>query len=126
MATAVERRSFLSEHVSADLAYLWDDAGVDEAYQYATAQHYKTVRRFSSLGDDRITLRAAITSNFGLDPAAGAIQRSQMAARDFIETDNRLKAEARVLGTPRALSSSDKTAMRIGTRGWRIAGFSSR
>ena len=73
LGTALERRSFLSEHVSADLAYLWDDAGVDEAYQYAISQHYKTVRRFSSLGDDRISLRAAITADFALDPAGGAI-----------------------------------------------------
>ena len=76
----------------------------------------KTVRRFSSLGDDR----SAITADFALDPAGGAVLRSQMAAvvssweaaRDFIETDNSLKAEARVLGTPRALSSSDMTALR--------------
>ena len=120
MADAAARRAFVAEHVGSDLAYILDDSSVGEQLQYDLAQHYTSVRRFSSIGDDRASVRAAIAADYALDPAQGPAVRSQLAAvvsawessRDYIETDNRLKAEARVLGTPRALSTGDKIAMR--------------
>ena len=60
MATAALRRQYVAESVSADLAYILDDAGVDEQIQFDITQHYKTVRRFSALGDDRASVRAAL------------------------------------------------------------------
>jgi hypothetical protein len=120
MADAAARRAFVAQYVGSDLAYILDDSAVGEQLQYDLAQHYTSVRRFSSMGDDRASVRAAVAADYALDPGMGPATRSQLAAvvsawessRDYIETDNRLKAEARVLGTPRALSTGDKIAMR--------------
>ena len=37
MATAADRRAFVAEHVNADLAYILDDAAVNETHQFALA-----------------------------------------------------------------------------------------
>ena len=60
LATAAGRRVYVAESVSADLAFFLDDAGVDEQIQFDSTQHFKTVRRFSALGDDRASVRAAL------------------------------------------------------------------
>ena len=119
MATAAVRRVYLAESVSADLAYILDGAGVDEQLQFDITQHYKTVRRFSALGDDRASVRAALLADFALNPADGAAVRAQVgavvsaweASSDFIEADMKIRAEPKILGTPRSLSAGDKLAM---------------
>ena len=60
MATAALRRQYVAESVFADFAYIVVDAGVDELIQFDITQHNKTVRRFSALGDDRASVRAAL------------------------------------------------------------------
>jgi hypothetical protein len=62
MADAAARRAFVAEHVGSDLAYILDDSAVGEQLQYDLAQHYTSVRRFSSLGDDRASVRAAVSA----------------------------------------------------------------
>ena len=102
MATAAVRRVYLAESVSADLAYILDGAGVDEQLQFDITQHYKTVRRFSALGDDRASVRAALLADSVLNPADGAAVRAQVgavvsaweASSEFIEADMKIRAEA--------------------------------
>jgi uncharacterized membrane protein YgcG len=42
----------------------------------------------------------------------GAVVSAWEASSDFIEADTKIRAEAKILGTPRALSAGDKMAMR--------------
>jgi hypothetical protein len=70
----------VAESVSADLAYILVDAVVVELVQYDFTQHYRTVRRFSTLGEDRASVRAALLAEFGLNPATGAAVRAQVGA----------------------------------------------
>jgi hypothetical protein len=120
MANPALRRQYVAESVSADLAYILDDAGVEEQIQYVITQHYRTVRRFSTLGVDRASVRAALLADFGLNPATGAVVRAQVgavvsaweASSDFIEADTKIRTEAKILGIPQALSAGDKLAMR--------------
>ena len=93
MATAAGRRVYVAESVSADLAFILVDAGVDEQLRFDITQHYKTVRRFSALNNDRASVRAALLADFALNPADGAAVRAQVgavvsaweASSDFIE-----------------------------------------
>jgi hypothetical protein len=120
MVSAQQKAAFIEEHVSADLQYLWNDAGVDAALAYDLAQHYKSVRRFASMADDRTDLKKALKDDFALDAGAGATERAKVAAvicafesaRDFMEPEVKLRAEQKVLGAPRSVSAADKTIMR--------------
>ena len=114
MATAAGRRVDV-----ADLANFLDDAGVDEQIQFDIALHYKTVRRFSALGDDRASVRAALLADFTLNPAEGAAVIAQVgavvsaweASSDFIEANTKISAVPKFSGTPRSLSAGDKLAV---------------
>ena len=79
MVSAQQKAAFIEEHVSADLQYLWNDAGVDAALAYDLAQHYKSVRRFASMADDRADLKKALKDDFtqGQEPLRG--QRLQLS-----------------------------------------------
>ena len=120
MGDVATRRRFVTENVTADLSYLWEESGVSEQLQFDMAAHYKTVRLFSAIGDDRPSVRAAMTADFGLDPTANAAARASLAtvvsawesSKDFTETENRLRAEARALGSPKVVTTGDKLAMR--------------
>ena len=120
MVTAQQKAAYLEEHVSADLQYLWTDSGVDADSMYDLAQHYKGVRKFASMADDRADLKKALKDDFGLDASTNAAARSKVAAivcafeaaRDFMEQETKLRAEQKVLGTPRTVSAADKTLMR--------------
>jgi hypothetical protein len=80
MANPALRRQYVAESVSAVFAYILVDAVVEVLVQYVFTQHYRTVRRFSTLGDDRASVRAALLADFGLNPATGAAVRAQVGA----------------------------------------------
>ena len=58
MATPADRREYVSKNVTADLAFILEDAEVDEEAQYKIARLYTSVRKFANMADDRIATPA--------------------------------------------------------------------
>jgi hypothetical protein len=120
MATDQQKREYIRDHVDSDLHYLLEDAGVALQGQYAIGQLYRTVKHFSALGDDRTEVRKACKDDFGIDPAAGAVERSQVASivtaweasKEYVVQENKIKAESRALGVSKPLANTDRAAMR--------------
>jgi hypothetical protein len=120
MATDEAKRDFINKNVDADLMFVWEDTGVTLDLQFRIAQHYRNLKKFTAVADSRVELRAACAADWGCDPAASADNKSAVASvicawessKDLVEKENSLRAEAKVLGIPRSLSTSDKVAMR--------------
>ena len=120
MSTPEARAKFVSETMTSDLAFIWSDAGVDEEMQYKIAQHFKNVRIFANFADDRPGVRDALKSDYARDQATGASERGKVAAivsaweasRDFSAKESELKAEQKMLGVQKQLSTGDKQVLR--------------
>jgi hypothetical protein len=92
--------------------------------QYNVGLVYKTVRLFSTIADDRVTLRDALKTDFGLDPAAGgaagptnramagAMIASWEVARDLLSREAQLRVESRAQDIPRKLPANERLAMK--------------
>ena len=113
------RRDYLAQHVSSDLQYIWQEADVALSTQYDLAQHYKTVKVFSSMCDTKAELREALRTDFRLDPAANAGVRADVAkvitawemSKTLADKEKDLQAETKVLGMPRVLQHTERQAM---------------
>ena len=113
------RREYLAQHVSSDLQYVLQEAGVALSTQYDLAQHYKTVKVFSSMCETKAELREALRTDSRLDPASNAGVRADVAkvitARDMSKTladkEKGLQVETKVLGMPRVLQHTERQAM---------------
>jgi hypothetical protein len=120
MASDQQKREYIRDHLDSDLHFLLEDAGVALTGLYAIAQLYRTVKHFSALGDDRAEVRKACKDDFGIDPAAGAVERSQVASivtaweasKEYVVQENKIKAESRALGVAKPLANTDRAAMR--------------
>ena len=64
-----DRREYLRSNVTSDLQYVWDDAEIPLALQYEMAQHYKSLRVFTALGESSADVRTAVQADFNLDPS---------------------------------------------------------
>lgn len=114
-----DRRAFLETHVSTDLQFAWSDSNVSLASQYSLAQHYKSLRVFSSMADSKADLRTALRTDFAMDQNASAEMRAEVAkvvtaweiSRELSKKEQELRAEAKVLGMPRAIQHSERQAM---------------
>jgi hypothetical protein len=79
---------------------------------------FKTLRSFSGLEENRGEVRKLATSLFLIaNEPANVFTISQVCAawgraREFVSKDTTLRAEAKVLGQPRPLGTTEKTAMR--------------
>ena len=73
MADEAERSEWVHRNVDADLQFIFQESEVPEQAQYDLGQHYKSVRRFSALADDRAGVRQALQADFNLraDSAQG-------------------------------------------------------
>ena len=117
--TDADRRKFLADNVSSDLQYVLEEAGVSLEAQYAIAQHYRSLRVFSTIADSKADVREALKNDFGIDPAANAAARASVAkvvtawevSRELSSKEQEMKAEAKVLGLPRNLQHSERQAM---------------
>lgn len=118
MADPAARAAWVNTNVDADLQFIFQEAGVDEQTQYNVGQHYKTVKRFSAIADDRAGVRAALDADFHIRPDSAA-NRSRIAAvvsawdtaQHYHEEDIKLRQEAKGLGIPRPLPHTDRSAM---------------
>ena len=110
----------MSLKVDANLAHLFQESGVPIGLQYKICQQFKTVKSFASYEDSRSKVRGAMKSDFSLDGSANLAARSALAAvvcaweacQRFSEKEAELKAEARVLGIPRPVAQTDRSAMK--------------
>ena len=111
---------FISSKVDANLAHLFQESGVPVGLQYKIGQQFKTVRSFASYEDSRSKVREAMKADFSLDGSANLAARSALAAivstweacQRFSEKEAELKAESRVLGIPRPVAQTDRSAMK--------------
>ena len=113
------RRQYIADNVSSDLQYVLDEAGIALVNQYAIAQHYRNLRQFRSIADQKNEVREALKSDFALDPAASPATRAEVArivtawevASELASKEQELKAESKILGLPRNLPHSERQAM---------------
>ena len=66
MADEAARSEWVHRNVDADLQFIFQESEVPEQTQYDLGQHYKSVRRFSALADDRAGVRQALQADFNL------------------------------------------------------------
>lgn len=118
MADPDARAAWVHANVDADLQFIFQESGMGEQVVYDIGQHYRTVRRFSSIADDRAGLRTALQDDFQLRPdtaanrsALAAIVSAWEAARFSHEEEVKLRQEAKSLGAPRPVPHTDRTAM---------------
>ena len=76
------------------------------------------MKRFSSIADDRTSLRGALRDDFGLQPdsaanraAVAAVVSAWEASKYSWEEEIKLRQEAKQLGVPRPLPHTDRAAM---------------
>ncbi|CAK0887969.1 unnamed protein product [Prorocentrum cordatum] len=111
--------------LAADLRFLLEEKEVPDAVQDAMAgQGYNTLNRFALLDDDRARVRAVLTRDFGLDPAAGgeggpAARLAIVKAIDAWETacrraeeDRKQEAEAKSARLPKLIGKATHLSMR--------------
>ena len=119
MVDDAARRAYISEHVSSDLQYIWQEADVSLTTQHTLAQHYKTMKVFSSMCDTKAEVRDALRTDFRIDPAASPETRADVAkvltawelSRTMTSKEQELQAETKVLGMPRVLQHTERQAM---------------
>ena len=118
MADPEARAAWVHANVDSDLQYIFQDAGMGEQIQYDIGQHYRTLRRFSSMSDDRASLRQALQDDFGMRPdnaasrsAIASVVAAWESSKFAHEEEVRLRQEAKTLGAPRPLPHTDRTAM---------------
>ena len=73
------KREYLQKNMTSDLQYVLEDSEVSLDVQYRIGQHYKNLRVFVALAESSTDLRAALRTDFQLDPAQGADQRAEVA-----------------------------------------------
>ena len=114
-----DRREYLRSNVTSDLQYVWDDAEIPLALQYEMAQHYKSLRGFTAIGESSADVRTAVQADFNLDPARDPALRAQVAqvvaawnaGKELYTKEKEIQAESKVLGVPRHLQHSERLAM---------------
>ena len=118
MAEPEARANWVHANVDSDLQFIFEEAGMGEQVQYDLGQHYRTVRRFSSMADDRASLRQALQTDFQMRPdsaanraAIAAVVSAWESSKFAHEEEVKLRQEAKSLGAPRPLPHTDRSAM---------------
>lgn len=118
MADAAARAAWVHANVDSDLQFIFQDCGIGERVQYDVGQHYRSIRRFSAIADDRAGVRQALVDDFQLRPdtaanraAIAAVVAAWDASKHAQDEDTRIRQEAKGLGTPRPLPHTDRSAM---------------
>eukprot|EP00435_Cladocopium_sp_Y103_P041428 s1418_g11.t1 len=116
-----EQETHAASLADSDLKYLLADVGVPEHIQYALFHRgYTSIRLFAGIDESRTEVRAAVTSEIGLDQTANNAERRQMAlilaawetARTQQTAQDQSRAEARAAMVPRPLPLSEHAQLR--------------
>lgn len=124
MATPDQMREYLAT-IDVDLTWIWSQSEVPLELQYRIAQSsINTLRKFSSLEDDRAKIRAAMAADYALDvnaaapagprarTALAAIVSAWEVAREQMTRDIQVRAESKALNLRKPIGATDRTAMK--------------
>ena len=109
----------MTSNASSDLQYVLQESDVSLRNQYEICQHYKNLKVFGAMADDKAELRQALKDDFRIDHTADVATRAEVAriitawemARELASKEQELRAESKVLGMPRILQHSERQAM---------------
>ena len=112
------QKEFISANMDSDLQFILADSGVTLTGQVAIARRYGNMRKFRAVGDTRAEVRRSCLQDFGIpqdtpDSRAetAAVVSAWEVAQEYIAKEVEIRAEAKVLGQPRALQVHERQAM---------------
>ena len=112
------QKEFISANMDSDLQFILADSGVSLTGQVAIARRYGNMRKFRAVGDTRAEVRRSCLQDFGIpqdtpDSRAetAAVVSAWEVAQEYIAKEVEIRAEAKVLGQPRALQVHERQAM---------------
>eukprot|EP00435_Cladocopium_sp_Y103_P038051 s3525_g10.t1 len=113
-----EQKQFVASNMDSDLQFVLADSGVSLAGQVSIARRYGSLRKFRALGDTRADIRRACLTDFAIAQdtpdgraEAAAVVSSWEVAQEYIAKETEIRAEAKILGQPRALQVHERQAM---------------
>ena len=121
MGSEPERVAYLNVNASSELLFLWNESEVPILQQYQmTVAGFKNIRKFVSLDDTKVAVRAAVSADLTLDPTARAGDRLIIAtivaaweiAKEQLGREIQLRAEAKTLNIARPMGNSERTGMK--------------
>ena len=121
MATPAEQKQFVSDNVSPNLAFIFDDVELGPDIQYKIVKAgYKSVRRIAAIDDGQAGARAALKQLAGIEDADNPEQKLALTilvdiwniCRVTAEKEIEAKAQAAVAGATKPISNNDRTAMK--------------
>ena len=112
------QKEVISANMDSDLQFILADSGVTLTGQVAIARRYGNMRKFRAVGDTRAEVRRSCLQDFGIpqdtpDSRAetAAVVSAWEVAQEYIAKEVEIRAEAKVLGQPRALQVHERQAM---------------
>ena len=113
-----QQKEYVAAHMDSDLQFVLSDSGVSLEGQVAIARRYGNMRKFRAVGDTRADVRRACLNDFAI-PQDTPESRAETAAmvsawevaQEYISKEVEIRAEAKVLGQPRALQVHERQAM---------------
>ena len=112
------KKQYVSDNMDSDLQLVLADSGVSLDNQVSIARHYGSLRKFRAVGDSRAEVRRACLNDFAIPQdtpesraQAAAVVSSWEVAQEYINKEVEIRAEAKVLGQPRALQVHERQAM---------------
>ena len=113
-----EQKEYVALHMDSDLQLVLSDSGVTLQGQVAIARRYGSLRKFRAIGDTRADFRRACLNDFAIPQdtpdsraEAATVVSSWEIAQEYIAKEVEIRAEAKVLGQPRALQVHERQAM---------------
>jgi hypothetical protein len=113
-----QQKEYVAAHMDSDLQFVLSDSGVSLEGQVAIARRYGNMRKFRAVGDTRADVRRACLNDFAIPQdtpesraETAAVVSAWEVAQEYISKEVEIRAEAKVLGQPRALQVHERQAM---------------
>ena len=113
-----QQKEYVAAHMDSDLQFVLADSGVSLEGQVAIARRYGNMRKFRAVGDTRADVRRACLNDFAIPQdtpesraETAAVVSAWEVAQEYISKEVEIRAEAKVLGQPRALQVHERQAM---------------
>ena len=104
-----QQKEFVANNMDSDLQFILSDSGVSLEGQVSIARRYGSMRKFRAVGDTRADVRRSCLQDFAIvqDTPDGraetaAVVSAWEVAQEYISKEVEIRAEAKVLGQPRA------------------------
>ena len=113
-----QQKEYVAANMDSDLQFVLSDSGVSLEGQVAIARRYGNMRKFRAVGDTRADVRRACLNDFAIPQdtpesraETAAVVSAWEVAQEYISKEVEIRAEAKVLGQPRALQVHERQAM---------------